>query len=205
MVETIGYTKTNIVSEDTIKGGVILNEEMRMIRKIQKTGDKVSADILIRNYYDEIYRYVYRQTSDKHITMDLTQNIFVSMLQAISNYDNRHAGFRTWLYRIATNKTIDYFRSRTIERKYILNIEDIDIPDETELIQQIEIKDLLSRVQAYVNSLEINLQQIFRLKFFGEYTFIQVALLLSLPESTVKSKYYRLLKILREEFKNEYN
>lgn len=181
-----------------------MDGEMRLIRKIQRTGNKAAADTLIREYYDEIYRYVYKQTSDKHTAMDLTQNIFISMLQSISNYDGKQASFRTWLYRIATNKTIDYLRGRTTERKHVLDIEDIDIPDEAEFTHQIEIKALLSRLQNYVNSLEMDLQQIFRLKFFGEYTFAQIAALLSIPESTVKSKYYRLLKILREEFKDEY-
>lgn len=182
-----------------------MDEEMRLIRKIQRTGDRAAADMLVRNYYDEIYRYVYKQTSDKHTAMDLTQNIFISMLQSIPNYEGKKAGFRTWLYRIATNKTIDYFRRRTAERKRILDIADIDIPDEAEFTQQIDIRDLLSRLQDYINSLEMDLQQIFRLKFFGEYTFVQIAAALSLPESTIKSKYYRLLKTLREEFKDEYD
>lgn len=182
-----------------------MDEEVRLIRKVQKTGNRAAADALIRNYYDEIYRYVYKQTSDKHTAMDLTQNIFISMLQSISAYDRRQAGFRTWLYRIATNKTIDYVRSRTTERKHVLNIDDIDLPDEGELMRQIEARALLSRVQDYVNCLEIDLQQIFRLKFFGEHTFTQIALLLALPESTVKSKYYRLLKAIRKEFKDDYH
>ncbi len=182
---------------------MILNEEMRLIRKIQRTGNREAANILICNYYDEIYRYVYKQTSNKHTSMDLTQNIFISMLKSISNYNGKQAGFRTWLYRIATNKTIDYLRRRTAEGKHILDIEAIDISDEAEFTRQIEIKDLLSRLQDYINSLEIELQQIFRLKFFGDYTFTQIAALLSLSESTVKSKYYRLLKTLRQEFKDE--
>ncbi len=182
-----------------------MDGEIRLIRKIQRAGSRAAADALIREYYDEIFRYVYKQTSDKHTAMDLTQNIFISMLQSIANYDGKQAGFRTWLYRIATNKTIDYLRSRTAERKRVLDMEDIDIPDETEFTHQIEIKALLSRLQGYINSLEMDLQQIFRLKFFAKYTFTQIAALLSLPEPTVKSKYYRLLKTLREEFKDEYD
>jgi RNA polymerase sigma factor (sigma-70 family) len=180
-----------------------LDVDMRLIRKIQRTGNKAAADELVRKYYGEIYTYVYKQTSTKHTAMDLTQTIFISMLQSVSNYDGKKAGFRTWLYRIATNKTIDYFRSRTRERKHVLDIEDIDVPDEAEFTRQIEINDLLSRLHDYVNSLEVSLQQIFRLKFFGDYTFTQIGTLLSLPEPTVKSKYYRLLKTLREEFKDE--
>jgi RNA polymerase sigma factor (sigma-70 family) len=183
---------------------VALYEEMRLIRRIQRTGSRAAADALIREYYDEIYIYVRKQTEDKHTAMDLTQNIFISMLQSISHYDRKQAGFRTWLYRIATNKTIDYLRSRTAERRQVLDIEDIDIPDEAEFTRRIETRDLLLRLQDYLNSLAVDLQQIFRLKFFGGYTFMQIAALLSLPESTVKSKYYRLLKMLREEFKDEY-
>ena len=181
-----------------------MDGEMRLIRKIQKTGDRAAADVLIRNYYDEILSYVYRQISDKHTAMDLTQNIFVSMLQSISGYDPKRAGFRTWLYRIATNKTIDYLRRKTTEKICILNIDDVEIPDEIEFTRHMENEELLYRLQMYVNSFDMDLQQIFRLKFFGEYTFMQIAAALSIPESTAKTKYYRLLKTLREEFKDEY-
>ena len=203
--ETICVPKANISDKRTSKGGAALEGEIHLIRKIQRAGNRAAADALIREYYDEVFRYVYRQTSDKHTAMDLTQNVFISMLQSISNYDAKQAGFRTWLYRIATNKTIDYLRSRTAERKRVLDIEDIDIPNEAEFTRQIDTKDLLTRLQGYVNALEIDLQQIFRLKFFGQYTFTQIAALLSLPESTVKSKYYRLLKTLKEEFGDEYD
>lgn len=182
-----------------------MEDEITLIRKIQRTGSRVAADQLVRKYFDEIYRYVYRQTSDKQTAMNLTQNIFISMLQSIGNYDAKRASFRTWLYRIATNKTIDYYRSRAVEKQHVISVEDIDVPDETEFTRQIEMKALLTRVQRYIGSLEISLQQIFRLKFFGEYTFTQIAGLLDLPESTVKSKYYRLLKLLKEEFQDEYD
>lgn len=181
-----------------------MDEETRLIRRIQRNGDRDSADLLIRKHYDEIYRYVYRQTSDKYTSMDLTQGIFISVLQSIKSYDFKQAGFRTWLYKIATNKTIDYLRSRTSEKKRLLDLDEVDFPDEADFIRHIEIKALMTRLQTYVNTLLLEEQQIFRLKFFGEYTFSQISVSLSLPESTVKSKYYRLLKLLREEFKDEY-
>jgi RNA polymerase sigma factor (sigma-70 family) len=196
--------RNEYISEGRSKGGVPLDGENKLIRKIQIAGNREAADELIRKYFDDIYVYVYRQTSDKHTAMNLTQNIFVAVLQSIASYNAKKASFRTWLYRIATNKIIDFFRSQATEKKHVLSIEGMDIPDEVEFTRQIEIKALLSNVQTYVNSLEMNLQQIFRLKFYGEYTFGQIATLLGMPESTVKSKYYRLLKLLREEFKDEY-
>jgi len=181
-----------------------LNEENRLIRRIQKHADKTAADTLIRKYYDEIYVYAYRQTSDKYTAMDLTQDIFVSMLKTISRYDSKQAGFRTWLYRIATNKIIDYHRSRSTARNIILTLDDVDIHDEGGFARQMENEDLSSRLQAYVGTFDADTQRIFRLKAFGGYTFAEIAKMAAIPESTVKTKYYRMLKILREEFGHEY-
>jgi RNA polymerase sigma-70 factor (ECF subfamily) len=187
------------------KGGARLNDELRLISKIQKKGDHDAADTLIRRYYDEIFRYIYRQTANKDTAMDLTQEVFVSMLGTIVHFDGKQAGFRTWLYKIATNKTVDYFRSRAVRISHILDTDDLELPDETDFIRRIEQEDLLDRVMRYVNTLPAEQQQVFRLKFYGEYTFIQIAELLSIPESSVKSKYYRLLNTLRKEFMNDYD
>ena len=177
---------------------------MRLIRLVRKRADKAAADTLIRSYYDEIYRYAYRQTGDTHTASDLTQGIFVAMLQAIARYDSKKAGFRTWLYRIATNKIIDHHRSRGALQSKILNLDDVEIPDETDFIRQMEKSDLAIRIQAYVGTFDADTQRIFRLKIFGEYTFGDIAKMVDAPEATVKTKYYRMLKLIRKEFEDEY-
>jgi len=186
-------------SKDKVK-----KEEQRLIRRVQKYGDKTAADELIRKYYDEIYVYACRQTLDKHIAMDLTQDIFVSMLKTVARYNGKQAGFRTWLYRIATNKIIDYHRSRSVTRNKILNIDDAEIPVEGDFTRKIENADLASRIQIQVGAFDTDSQRIFRLKIYGEYTFAQIAEATEMPEANVKTKYYRLIKILREEFEHEY-
>ena len=181
-----------------------MTDENRLIRAVQKHADKTAADSLIRKYYDEISVYAYRQVSDKQAAMDLTQDIFISMLKTIARYDSKQAGFRTWLYRIATNKIIDHHRSRSTARNVILNLDDVDVPDEGDFTRQMENKDLASRLQAFVGTFDADAQRIFRLKAFGGYTFAEIAGMAEIPEPTVKTKYYRMLKILREEFGHEY-
>ncbi|SHI23059.1 RNA polymerase sigma-70 factor, ECF subfamily [Sporobacter termitidis DSM 10068] len=180
-----------------------MDEEHRLIRRIQKTGSAADADTLIRKYYDEIYVYAYRQTSDKETAMDLTQDIFVSVLKSIGRYDGSLSSFRTWLYRVATNKAIDRLRSRQI-KNVPLDVDALDAPDESAFARQMEIRDMTRRLQSYVGTMDTDTQQIFRLKFFGEYTFSQIAEVLSIPESTVKTKYYRMLKSIKKEFDDEY-
>ena len=83
-------------------------QEQKWIRRIKLFGSKKDADQLVRSYYDEIYIFVFRQINDTEKALDLTQDIFISLLQSIAAYRKQMASFRTWLYRIATNKVTDY-------------------------------------------------------------------------------------------------
>ncbi|WP_158301706.1 RNA polymerase sigma factor [Paenibacillus mesophilus] len=87
--------------------------ELRLIKKIRRSGDRAATDELVRHYYDEIYCFVRKQISNADVALDLTHEIFISVLRTIGHYDARRgAHFRTWLYRIAANKVVDWFRSR---------------------------------------------------------------------------------------------
>jgi len=184
--------------------GIETKEQIRLIRKVQKKGDRTAANTLISEYYDEIFAYAARQSGDKHTAMDLTQNIFVSMLQTITRYDNKQAGFRTWLYRIATNKIIDHHRSRSVLRSKVIDIDDFDIASEVDFTQWIDNEDLAERIIKHIATFDPEVQRIFRLKFYAEQTFAEIAMTLDLSENTVKTKYYRIIKNLRKEFGDEY-
>lgn len=64
--------------------------------------------------------------------------------------------------------------------------------------------ELLEKVEHYISSFQTDIQQIFRLHIFGEQTFREIANLIQIPEETVKTKYYRLIKQIRREFYEEY-
>ena len=180
---------------------VKIKDEIKLIRRIQKRSDKQAADALIRNYYDEIHRYVRKQTCNDNTALDLTQEVFISMLKTISHYDpKKGAGFRTWLYKIATNKTIDYFRSQAARTTETLTLDDVEPIDETDFAKQIENADFVENVCNYVSRFPPDTQKIFRLHIFGDYTFAEIAESLQMAEGSVKSKYYRLINKIRGEF-----
>lgn len=176
-------------------------QEQRWIRRIKFFGSKKDADLLVRSYYDEIYIFVSKQIKDEESAFDLTQEIFISMLHSIFEYKRELAGFRTWLYRIATNKVIDY------RKKYFpkqLDVEEIETIDNYDFVEEFLQSDLLGKIEEYVSQYPSLTQQIFRLHIFGSYKFTEIALIVNLSEATVKTKYYRLLKEVRKEFENEY-
>lgn len=177
-------------------------DELRLIKEIQRKGDHAAADELVRYYYDEIHGFVRKQISNTDTALDLTQEIFISMLRTIGLYDaKRGAGFRTWLYRIATNKVVDWFRSRSYHAiAKTIPLDEVEPIDETNFTRQFEDRDFTEKVCTFVGGLPSDTQKVFRLHIFGGYMFSEIAGIVGLPEGTVKSKYYRLINLLGKEF-----
>lgn len=179
------------------EGGEAVDQEQKWIRDIQRSSSRRAADQLVEQYYDEVYRFAYRQTGSKEDAMDLTQNIFLAAFRAIPSYDRKKASFRTWLYRIAANKVID-LRRRT--QPIQLPLEDLDLPVSEDYAAQIQDQALLEQIEKYVSGLDPHLQAVFRLRLYGERTFPEIAAALGQSESAVKSQYHRLLQQIRKEF-----
>ncbi|MFR2170208.1 MAG: RNA polymerase sigma factor [Anaerostipes hadrus] len=70
-----------------------MQTEQKLIKRIKKKQDKEAANTLISYYYKEIYAYVYRQTGNEELAKDLTQDIFIQILQKIAMFDHKKLHF----------------------------------------------------------------------------------------------------------------
>ena len=112
---------------------------------------------------------------------------------------SKKASFRTWLYKLASNRLVDYYRSKSYkDTQLVQSIEDYEFEDEHDMTVSLEYKEDFERVTALVNELDAGSQQIVRLKLFGDYTFQEIASMETIPLSTVKTKYYAALKRIRK-------
>jgi len=181
---------------------VVRIDEYHLIKRIQRNGDRAAADELIRCYYDAIYRFVKKQIRDASFALDLTQDIFISCLRTIAFFDTKKdTSFKTWLYKIASNKVVDYYRSRAYQETVkALPIDEAEPIAETDFILMFENGDFTEKVCAFVGGILPDTQKIFMLHIFGDQTFAEIAKTVGLPEGSVKSKYYRLINLLRKEF-----
>ncbi|WP_440896437.1 RNA polymerase sigma factor [Amphibacillus sp. Q70] len=176
-----------------------MNNEGIWIKKIQRNTSDLAANKLVNKYYKEIYAFVFKQTLNRELSLDLTQEIFISVLRSLKNYDSKKASFRTWLYKVASNRLVDYYRSKSYkDTKQLEPIEDYEFTSEDDLAISLEYKEDVEKVTTFVNELDAGAQQIIRLKLFGEYTFQEIAQMEMIPESTVKTKYYAVLKRIRK-------
>ncbi|WP_313892409.1 sigma-70 family RNA polymerase sigma factor [Psychrobacillus sp.] len=178
--------------------------ERLWIKKIKRSANEEAANKLITKYYNEIYAFIYKQTLDNELTLDLTQEIFISVLKSIQHFDSKKASFRTWLYRLASNRLVDYFRSKSYQyTKVVQPIEEYEFQDEQNIVITLEYKEDFETVISLLTVLDATSQQIVRLKLFGEYTFQEIEAIVSIPLSTVKTKYYASIKGIRRAMKED--
>lgn len=177
----------------------------KLILRILRDNDRIAADELIKRYYDEIYRYAYRQSNhsadSKEEAQDLTQEIFISALRSLPTFNRRKASFRTWLYQVANSRVIDSHRRFSPSE---VQIDETEIYDNTDFTLELQNTDLLQKIENHISSLPSGVQRIFRLHLYGDMTFAQIAKVVELPEATVKTKYYRTIKQIKEVFLDEY-
>lgn len=86
-------------------------QERKLIDLCQKGQLNYFGELYDR-YVDQIYKFIYLKTYDTHISEDLTSQVFFQALDKIHSFDTTdpNANFRAWLYRIAYNLVIDYYK-----------------------------------------------------------------------------------------------
>ncbi|MBK1812500.1 sigma-70 family RNA polymerase sigma factor [Clostridium sp. YIM B02505] len=173
-----------------------MNEDIELVSEVLN-GNIDSFNILVNKYELIVLRFVYSITKDKEASEDIAQETFITAYNKLYLYDKKYK-FSNWLLQISKNKAIDFIRK--FKRVYEANIEDArDVKSkEASPQEQLEFVDLKKEVTEFIQSLEEVDRQIILLRYSGERTFFDISQILSISESSVKRKYYRL----RDKFKN---
>jgi RNA polymerase sigma factor (sigma-70 family) len=175
-----------------------------------RANDRITAQQeLFIGLYDEfmpkVYRYLGYQVNDVQVTEDLTSAVFEKALAGFEKYNRDKAAFSTWIFTIARNTLIDYFR--TSKAKQLVPLDDaVDIassgPSPQEQAEQMAEQACLRQCLSRLSEED---QEIVRLKFAAEFNNRQIAKILGLSESNVGVRLFRAVKKLREDFDVSWN
>jgi RNA polymerase sigma-70 factor, ECF subfamily len=143
---------------------------------------------------DRIYRLAYSYMEDEQDALDVVQAAAVKALTASPMRQPRY--LKTWMYRIVVNTAIDSLRAR--KRRVPLN--DWTSADGEDHVRE----DASLDVREALRSLPTDLRAIVVLRYFHELELREVADVLSMNLSTVKTRLYRALKLLSIEMEDDH-
>ena len=158
------------------------------------TGDQDAWADIVRMHWRKVFNLAYKFVGRHDEAEDLTQDIFLRIFKALHTFDRR-ANFQTWLISISRNLCIDHYRSKRKERETMAR--DVDAatltpasrekgPDRR--LEQLDVREL---VRTALNELAPSLREAVVLRDLQDFSYLEIAERLKLPEGTVKSRINR--------------
>ena len=168
-----------------------------------QAGDVAAFDLLVSRWDRKIQGAVYRVVGQGEDVRDITQEAFLKAYRALPLF-KREAKFSSWLYQIALNLCRDRLRRRRrslAEVSLDLLNENGDLPlaaGGPSAVELLEAREISRTVGSAVWALPEEQREVIVLKEYQGLTFQEIADVLGLPVSTVKTRLYRGLGLLRE-------
>lgn len=172
-----------------------LIEEKELIIKA-KNKDLAAYEALYRFYYERIYKYIAFKIGSRELAEDLCQEVFLGAYRNLRSYKFTGAKFSSWLYRIAHNKCMSYFREYLSHEKDLplselqadgLNIEEGMVKGEELMILKQAISNL-SKPQI----------EVIELRFFGDASLEETAKAIGKSVGAVKLLQFRAVQKLKD-------
>ena len=146
-------------------------------------------DEIYDEYFDRIYYKILGSVKNAEDAEDIAQEVFVSVYKNLSKFRS-DSKIYTWIYRIAINKTYDFFRKKKIDLE--LNEEILNIEDNSDLNSPMIIQENLKKLSKEE-------REILLLKDVYGCKLREISDLKGRNISTIKSIYYKALKSLEED------
>ena len=172
-----------------------MQDEESLVRRAQQRDEEAFA-MLYEEHFDKIYRYVALKIGDQTEAEDLTQQVFLKALQSISSFKWKGIPFSAWLFRIAHNQVVDYFRKK---KRYATSPLDeslvgsgIDPQLATE--RKLDIEQILSATKRLTDAQ----REVISLRFASELSVAQVAKIMGKSQGAVKALQHSAIVALRK-------
>jgi RNA polymerase sigma-70 factor (ECF subfamily) len=185
----------------------VLSDEALVDRTVH--GDTRAYDELVLRWQHGIYNLVYRMLGREHEAEEVCQDAFTAAYLNLKNF-RRESKFSSWLYRIAINLSTSHLRKR--QRAALESLDEMQergIPTNLDAVHwnintrptvedQVIEQDRARRVRRAVEKLPDDYRVVIILKEYQGLTFKEIAEVLSIPTSTVKTRMYAGLNDMKK-------
>ncbi len=186
------------------------SEQDRALVAQALSGRQSAYNELVEKYRGALTRHVNRMVRDGSHIDDLVQECFIKAFSALGSYSTEYA-FSTWLYKIATNHTIDYLRKKKLPTTSIdrpVQTKDgeleFELPDTTyRPDRHIVADERRELVQQAIDSLPPKYHKVIVMRHQQELSYEDIARELDLPLGTVKAHIFRARALLYKNLRDK--
>ncbi len=181
-------------------------EDFALIDKAVQNKDQQAYASLMKRYKKAVYFMILKMIRDADDAEDLTMEAFAKAFKNLDRFKKDYT-FSTWLFRIATNNTIDFIRKKKLKTMSLNNTltddggnsVNIDVEDDDNNPQDEYIRtQRIEMVRIFVDKLPAKYRKLVQLRYFDELSYEEIAQELEKPLGTVKAQLHRSRELLYE-------
>jgi RNA polymerase sigma-70 factor (ECF subfamily) len=162
-----------------------------------RAGDQQALAAVYDWYLPRVYRYVLSRTGDVAEAEDLTEDVFLRMLGAIADYKRTSVPFSAWLFRIARNHLISYYRKNGLRKNH--GTLDETVPDtKHDPASIVEAQFMLGEVAEAVQKLPDAQRDVIALRFAVGLSIAETAQVLGKRQGNVKALQHKAVSRLQK-------
>ena len=171
---------------------------------MKETPKKIIEFTITYNKYKlRIYNYVLKMVSDKMLCEDIVQNIFLKLFENMELIKNKNS-ISYWLFKTARNDVYSFYRSKKVKADQfnVLDADELIKPSSENLEVEFEKRELKNLILHELNNLPDDQKEVYLLKEYGGLSYKEIAGIMEIEESLVKSRLYKtrqkLISLLRK-------
>jgi RNA polymerase sigma-70 factor (ECF subfamily) len=147
-------------------------------------------------YAEPIYRYLYRYLGNAAQAEDLTSEVFLKLLNVLNTPRAPRDHLQGWLYRVAHNLAMDWFRQRAKDENLVSN--EVLLEEDNSPLAELEERQTRGRLRAAIRELTVDQQRVLLLRFGQGYKIAETSQLMGKSEGAVKILQHRAIRRLRK-------
>ncbi len=152
----------------------------------------IDIDEISSIYYQKIFSFCLRRVNDTDIAYDITQNVFISL---VSNYRNVDKNcILKWLYNAARNQIAEYYRTKSRENKFRVDIDSIEDPLSAsyDFTEEFSDKDIIKYKNQVLSELSEQEGELYNDVFIKKLSYPDLSRKYSVSENALRTRVFRL-------------
>ncbi len=186
-------------------GCPLLYEDKELVKKTL-AGKQEAFEMIVQKYQQPLLNYIGRTVGEYELALELTQDVFIKTYSSLHSY-RFYYKFSTWLYKIASNYIIDYWRKKKIKAFSIdqqSEKEDttppIQVPSqETSIYEKYELSEIKGKIETALEKIPSYLRELFVWKHINEFSYQEIAEIKDLPVGTIKNRVFKAKELIRKQ------
>jgi RNA polymerase sigma-70 factor (ECF subfamily) len=184
-------------------------EEKDLVRQV-KLGYRPAFSELVTRYQQRIFKLAYGFFQDRDDAMEIVQETFLRLYRKLDGFDetDERTRFRNWVYRIAYNLCIDFYRKfkkQKADMKELYQFHETTRSGDGDPEERLDRQHFREQLEKSMMRLPKRQKHVFVLRHYSGLKYTEIAGILDLSVGTVKSLYHRSVQVLKKRLSNDFS